>query len=111
MRSAWSTNHAATPTIAEGTSRLSAGQAIRLHLVSASLGDEADGQKLNIRLAGRIGWVAPPQVDGTAKAIRPVSRRWNRGQRTTRPRRQSPKAQTGFQPGGLSQGAGISFNV
>jgi len=42
--------------IAEGISRLSAGQAIRLHLVS---GDPPDPEKPHIRLAGRIGCQAP----------------------------------------------------
>ena len=52
--------------IAEGTNRLSAGQAIRLHLVS---GDPPDPKKPHLRLGGRIGWVAPATVGGTGQAI------------------------------------------
>ena len=51
--------------IAEGTNRLSAGEPDRLHPVSASFGDEADGKKQHIRLAGRMRGLAPATVDGT----------------------------------------------
>jgi hypothetical protein len=67
--------------IAEGTSRRSGGQAIRLHLVSNSFVDEFDVLKRH-------------------------SARWpngilTSGLPTSRPaQRQSPKAQTGSQPGG-----------
>ena len=40
--------------IAEGTSRRSGGEPIRLHPVSASFVDDADGKKNPIRLAGRM---------------------------------------------------------
>ena len=43
-----------TPPIAEGTNPLSAGQASRLHPVSASFRNEADHKMLHIRRDGRI---------------------------------------------------------
>ena len=47
------------PTTVDGT-----GQANRLHPVS---GGPPDRKKLHIRIAGRIGGVAPCEVGGTAK--------------------------------------------
>ena len=70
--------------IAEGTNRRSGGQASRLHLVSASFADEADGQE---RHTAR--W--PNAVDGTTPTGMPTSRPASH---------QSPKAQAADPAGG-----------
>ena len=62
-------------------------QASRLHLVSASFGDEADGQKLNIRLAGRM--------DTMRQRCQPIA--WSTNHAALH---QSPKAQTADPAGG-----------
>ena len=50
-------------------------QAIRLHLVS---GDPPDAKKPHIRLAGRIGWVAPTTAGGTVEVRGTGARGWHR---------------------------------